>query len=65
MGLDDFGIAAIGGYLPADRQDNVALASRFEFADDFLATKLGVIVAGTHDGRHRDTPICVSTPMKT
>jgi 3-oxoacyl-[acyl-carrier-protein] synthase-3 len=59
MEPDSLGIAAIGGYLPADRQDNVTLASRFEFADDFLATKLGVMSPHRKAAGEETSDLCV------
>jgi 3-oxoacyl-[acyl-carrier-protein] synthase-3 len=36
------GIQAIGGYLPAARNDNAGLAEKFGFPPDFLDSKIGV-----------------------
>lgn len=59
MAPDLLGIAAIGGYLPPDRQDNIGLAERFQFADDFLPTKLGVTSPGRKADGEETSDLCV------
>ncbi|MGA9797355.1 MAG: ketoacyl-ACP synthase III [Rhizomicrobium sp.] len=59
MAPDSFGIAAIGSYLPETRQDNAQLASKFGFADDFLASKIGVIAPARKDASEETSDLCV------
>jgi 3-oxoacyl-[acyl-carrier-protein] synthase III len=59
MAPDSLGIAAIGAYLPAMRQDNAQMASRFGFADDFLETKIGVLAPARKAPSEETSDLCV------
>ncbi len=59
MEPSSLGVAAIGGYLPSARQNNIELATRFAFADDFLATKLGVMEPRRISEGEETSDLCV------
>jgi 3-oxoacyl-[acyl-carrier-protein] synthase III len=59
MVSDRLGVSAIGGYLPTNKQDNIALAKTFMFADDFIATKIGVTAPRRKDDDEETSDLCV------
>jgi 3-oxoacyl-[acyl-carrier-protein] synthase-3 len=59
MEYDSLGIAAIGAYLPAETQDNTALAAQFGFADDFLSSKIGVAAPHRKSDSEDTSDLCV------
>lgn len=59
MASDRFGIAAIGAYLPEQTQDNLSLARKFGFANDFLETKIGVVAPRLKAAGQETSDLCV------
>lgn len=59
MALDELGIAAIGSYLPETRLDNRAAAKRFDFTDEFLETKIGILAPARKTPDEETSDLCV------
>lgn len=52
-------VHAIGVYLPEKRASNVEQAKRFEFADDFLEKKLGVMARAVKEPGESRSDLCI------
>lgn len=59
MASEAFGIHAIGSYLPVSRQDNFALAKKFNFTEDFLCSKIGVTAPARKLETEETSDLCV------
>jgi len=59
MALDELGIAAIGGHVPETRLDNREAAKRFDFSDEFLETKIGVLAPARKASDEETSDLCV------